>query len=76
VRAGQWLSTGGKSLCVVSRDRFALALIDVLRQQHAHPDGIRHYTHMDLCFENLHQRQFLQRAWVEVEHVDNVWTGN
>lgn len=58
VRAGQWLSCPElqDGVMIISRDRFAAALVDVLRQQTE--KEIEHHVNMDRCFDALKKRKF------------------
>ena len=76
VRAGQWIeslehpgyyyrSDEGclyeDGICIISRDRFSLALIDILKQNlsERHPGSqanVRHFTNMNRCFEWLSEQ--------------------
>jgi hypothetical protein len=56
VRAGQWLSQGSDlpdGIHIVSRDRFAVALVDVLRQVIDWDTEIRHAINIDDVFKHL-----------------------
>ena len=54
VRTGQWLShLPGGGVCIVSRDRFAAALVDVLLQQTPENTSVKQFMNMDQCFDAL-----------------------